>query len=484
MARGRSYLPTFASSRCRLDDAWMRDIGPTFVIDRKGGRRGVDWRFNAWGGLYSPFDRDERAAEKVLEIACEDRYRAPIVLEGGAIHVDGEGTVLTTEECLLNENRNPGLSRQEIEQVLLDHLGAELVIWLGRGLCGDETDGHIDNLACFAAPGVVLLNWCDDENDPQHEVAVDAERRLGRARDAEGRAFEIVRVPCPPPMTITDTEARGVYEVLGTHPRRPGDRMAASYVNFYVGNRRVVFPLLDESTDETAREILEGVFGGREIIGLPSREILLGGGNIHCITQQVPRTAIDDRLVDTLICARAARIERQFRGRASGAGERAHEAEEGLAGERPAGGALDELGRVAPAPEAVNVLAEPALDVVYFAAPQAFVERTEVTHHRLPELRGDHTADRVRREVTEAPGAPVHVLHAAFGVGRDRRVRVAPASLRARPRADRPAAAHLRSSRARAGSAGRRAVGMRRGRRRPGSARPGRGSRRREIRWR
>ncbi len=279
-----------------LDDAWMRDIGPTFVVDRKGGRRGVDWRFNAWGGLYSPFDRDERAAAKVLEIAAADRYRAPIILEGGAIHVDGEGTVLTTEQCLLNENRNPGYSREQIERILLDYLGAELVIWLGQGVFADETDGHIDNLACFAAPGVVLLTWCDDENDPQHEIAVDAERRLARARDAQGRALEVIRMPAPPILTITDTEARGVYEVLGTHPRRPGDRMAASYVNFYVGNGRVVFPLLDDSTDEAARKILEGVFHGREVVGLPSREILLGGGNIHCITQQVPRMTIDDRL--------------------------------------------------------------------------------------------------------------------------------------------------------------------------------------------
>ncbi len=270
------------------DDAWMRDVGPTFVTDGRGGRRGIDWRFNAWGGLYSPYDRDERVARKVLELCDADRYRAPLVLEGGSIHVDGEGTLLTTEQCLLNENRNPSLSQQEIEQLLREYTGAELVIWLGEGVVNDETDGHIDNLACFASPGVVALNWCEDENDPQHEVAADAERRLLAARDAQGRKLEVVRVPCPPPMTISDAEARGVYEVLGTHPRRAGDRMAASYVNFFIGNSRVVFPLLDESTDEQAREILAGLFPQREVVGIPSREILLGGGNIHCITQQLP----------------------------------------------------------------------------------------------------------------------------------------------------------------------------------------------------
>ncbi|HEV7483476.1 MAG TPA: agmatine deiminase family protein, partial [Solirubrobacterales bacterium] len=148
------------------DDAWLRDTGPSFVVDGHGGRRGVDWTFNAWGGLegglYSPWERDDRVAAQVLEIEGADRYRAPLVLEGGSIHVDGEGTVLTTKECLLNRNRNPGLSKAEIERALLDYLGAEKVIWLGRGVFNDETDGHVDNLACFARPGVVLLSWSDD----------------------------------------------------------------------------------------------------------------------------------------------------------------------------------------------------------------------------------------------------------------------------------------------------------------------------------
>jgi len=169
------------------DDAWMRDTGPTFVVDGGGHRRGVDWRFNAWGGLdgglYSPWDRDERVASKVLEIEGDGRYRAPVVMEGGSIHVDGEGTVLTTEECLLNPNRNPELSRAEVEQVLCDYLGASKVVWLGRGVYNDETDGHVDNLACFAQPGVVLLTWVDDESDPQHEISREAEQRLAGATE-------------------------------------------------------------------------------------------------------------------------------------------------------------------------------------------------------------------------------------------------------------------------------------------------------------
>jgi agmatine deiminase len=274
------------------DDAWIRDTGPTFVIDGTGNRRGVDWRFNAWGGLngglFFPWDRDEMVAAKVLEIEGADRYRAPIVLEGGAIHVDGEGTVLTTEECLLNPNRNPELSREQIEAALHDYLGTEKVVWLGRGVYKDETDGHVDNLACFARPGVVLLTWSDDESDPQHEISREALTRLEAAGDARGRSFEIVKLPSPGPLTISAEEAAGVDSAAGSQPRQAGDRLAASYANFYIGNERVVFPLLDERYDDQAAEILRGCFPEREVVGVPAREILLGGGNIHCITQQVP----------------------------------------------------------------------------------------------------------------------------------------------------------------------------------------------------
>jgi agmatine deiminase len=275
------------------DDAWMRDCGPTFVVDGSGARRGIDWSFNAWGGteggLYFPWDRDDRVAAKVLEIEAADRYRAPIVLEGGAIHVDGKGTVLTTEECLLNPNRNPELSKEQIERVLLDHLGAEKVVWLGAGVFEDETDGHVDNIACFARPGVVLLTWTDDEDDPQHAISREARERLEAAADARGRPFEVVLLPSPGPLQLSAEEAEGIDAREGTQPRRAGERLAASYVNFYLGNSRIVYPLLDPRHDDEAAAILGRTFPDREVVGLPAREILLGGGNIHCITQQVPR---------------------------------------------------------------------------------------------------------------------------------------------------------------------------------------------------
>jgi agmatine deiminase len=245
----RSVLsPSIRVVEVSTDDAWIRDTGPTFLVDGSGGRRGIDWRFNAWGGLdgglYFPWDRDDRVAEKVLEIEGAERYLAPIVLEGGSIHVDGQGTVMATEECLLNPNRNPSLSRAQIEQTLFEHLGAERMIWLGHGVFNDETDGHVDNLACFARPGVVLLTWSDDESDPQHVISRDAAQRLEAATDARGRSIEVIRLPSPGPITITEEEVRGIDVVPGSLPRRAGDRLAASYVNLYLATNRIVFPLM------------------------------------------------------------------------------------------------------------------------------------------------------------------------------------------------------------------------------------------------
>jgi agmatine deiminase len=291
--RARAALPdSVRLVELSTDDAWLRDTGPTFVVDGKGARRGVDWRFNAWGGLegglYFPWDRDDRVAAKVLEVERDGRYVAPLVLEGGSIHVDGEGTVLTTEQCLLNPNRNPGLDRAAIEAALHAHLGTEKVVWLGDGVVEDETDGHIDNLACFARPGVVMLTWVEDPDDPQHLVSRDALERLEGATDARGRSFEVIKLPAPGPLTATEEEASGVEVVEGTQPRRGGERLAASYVNFYIANSRVVYPLLDPSRDEEAAAIIAAAFPDREVVGVGAREILLGGGNIHCITQQIP----------------------------------------------------------------------------------------------------------------------------------------------------------------------------------------------------
>ena len=274
------------------DDAWMRDVGPTCVVDRRGNVRGVDWHFNAWGGLdgglYFPWDQDELVARKVLEIERLERYRAPMVNEGGAIHVDGEGTALVTEECLLNPNRNPRYERSDIERRLSEYLGVTRIIWLGRGVVNDETSGHIDNLACFARPGVVCLTWSERRRDPQYSISLDARERLQATRDARGRRLEVVLLPMPGPLYMRASEAAGVLAREGSRARVAGERLAASYVNFYVANGAIVMPLLDARTDALAATRLKRLFPGRRVVGVPAREILLGGGNVHCITQQIP----------------------------------------------------------------------------------------------------------------------------------------------------------------------------------------------------
>ncbi len=279
------------------DDCWTRDVGPTFVVNESGDVRGVDWRFNAWGGdnggLYKPWDQDELVAPKVLEIEGRDRYAAKIINEGGAIHVDGVGTALVTEECLLNANRNPSMSRGQIEAVLRAYLGVSTVVWLGKGVFNDETDGHVDNLACFVRPGVVCLTWTDDTRDPQHAISLDAWERLNDARDARGRRFAVHKLPAPGPLHMTPREAKGLVRHRGTKPRPAGNRLAGSYVNFYIANGGVVMPLLDARTDRVAAATLRKLFPRHRVIGVPAREVLLGGGNIHCITQQVPAAGLE-----------------------------------------------------------------------------------------------------------------------------------------------------------------------------------------------
>ncbi len=277
------------------NDAWMRDSGPTFLIDAKGRRRGVDWGFNAWGGLngglYFPWDRDDEVAQKVLEVEGAERYRAPFVLEGGAIHVDGQGTCLTTEECLLNPNRNPHLTRGEVEENLRRYLGVAQIIWLGQGVYLDETDGHIDELACFVRPGHVALTWTDDRSDPQYAISADALARLKLARDARGRRLEVHKIHQPGPLFMTAEEAAGIDMRAGTRQRRAGDRLPASYVNFYLANGSVIMPQYGERRDAAALRTIKKLFPSRRVVGVETREILLGGGNIHCITQQVPSPA-------------------------------------------------------------------------------------------------------------------------------------------------------------------------------------------------
>ena len=275
------------------NDAWIRDCGPTFVVNDKGDERLVDWDFNAWGGLYDglyfPCDKDDMIPLKVAELAGVDRYKAPIVMEGGSIHVDGEGTVITTEECLLSPGRNPQLTREEIEAQLRDYLSVEKVIWLGKGIDPDETNGHVDDVACFVKPGVVLVGITEDKDDWRYELLQDNLRTLQDATDAKGRKLEIHTVPMPAIMEYTADEVWGIDAAEGSIPRQPGDKTAASYLNFLIVNGGIVLPVFGDPNDEVAREIVAGVFPERRVVTVPGREIVLGGGNVHCITQQQPR---------------------------------------------------------------------------------------------------------------------------------------------------------------------------------------------------
>ncbi|MCF6159790.1 MAG: agmatine deiminase [Furfurilactobacillus sp.] len=276
------------------NDSWVRDCGATFVKNDKGGLRAVDWTFNSWGGLvdglYFPWDKDDRVAQKMAEMEHVDRYRLDdFILEGGSIHVDGEGTLITTEECLLSKGRNAQLSKEQIEEVLKTHLNLKKIIWLKNGIYNDETNGHVDNIANFVKPGVVALAWTDDQNDPQYQISKENLDILEHATDAKGRQIKVVKLNVPKPVLITKEESEGVDAVDGTLPRQAGDRLAASYVNYYTANGGIVYPTFGDPADDNAQKVLEQLYPDRKVVGVPAREILLGGGNIHCITQQVPK---------------------------------------------------------------------------------------------------------------------------------------------------------------------------------------------------
>lgn len=274
-----------------FNDAWMRDIGPTVLVNQDGERRGINWQFNAWGGdyngLYENWQQDDLVASSVCDIIGIDHYNAPFVLEGGSIHTDGEGTLYTTEECLLSPGRNPELNQQQIETHLKEYLGIEKVIWLPKGLFDDETDGHVDNLMHVIAPGKVVLSWTDDPSDPQFALSRQAEQVLKDQSDAKGREIEIIRLPLPGPLHYSEIEASGIDKSDGM-TRDAGERLSASYANFLIANGYVFLPLLDDRTDEQAIKILQQAMPEHQVVGIPTREVLLGGGNIHCITQQIP----------------------------------------------------------------------------------------------------------------------------------------------------------------------------------------------------
>jgi agmatine deiminase len=276
------------------DDAWVRDSGALFVTNGKEIRGGC-FDFNAWGGayggLYTSWDLDSKVSEYMCEVQNMPTYKNPgFILEGGSIHVDGEGTLLTTTECLLSIGRNFTMSKYEIENVLKNNLNVQKIIWLPFGLADDETTGHVDNICAFARPGEVILAWTDDENHPQYGRSRVAYNILSRETDAKGRPFVIHKIHIPRDMHITQEEADGI--VPGHTPRLPGDRLAASYVNFIMPNGAVIFPTFgDDIYDELARKKFEEIFLDRKVIGFYSRELLLGGGNIHCLTMQQPSIA-------------------------------------------------------------------------------------------------------------------------------------------------------------------------------------------------
>lgn len=291
-ANARALLPDHIRVvEMTTDDTWFRDTGATFVVnDSTGEVRGLDWRFNAYGGLngglYFPWDKDDQIARKMCEIERVDRYCVPLICEGGALQCDGQGTLLTTEQVVLNPNRNPDLTKAEAEQIFTDYLNVDKVIWLPRGCKFDETDGHIDDLACFVAPGEVLLSWTDDASDPQYEIYQEAFAILSNEKDARGRTLKIHKILQPSPAVWSDEEAQQVDQTDEAVARVGGYQVMGSYINYYVGNDVVVVPEYDDPHDQPAQDKLAELFPDRRVIAVKNaREILLGGGNVACITQ-------------------------------------------------------------------------------------------------------------------------------------------------------------------------------------------------------
>ena len=291
-------LPRITVHEIESDDAWARDVGPTFVTDGRT-LRGISWRFNAWGGtvdgLYANWDKDDAVAAALCEALGVDCYDAgDFVLEGGSIHVDGEGTLLTTEACLLSAGRNPNLTREQIEQKLADYLGIRKVLWLPRGIYLDETNEHVDNVCAFTAPGEVVLAWTDNKADQQYPMSKGCLDYLNGVTDAAGRKLKVRLLPIPDhPILCTEADCAAYDFAPGEDMREPGDRLAGSYANFYIANSAGLVPQFggeNAASDAHALAILREAFPTRRVIGIDARAILLGGGNIHCITHQVPAT--------------------------------------------------------------------------------------------------------------------------------------------------------------------------------------------------
>jgi len=261
------------------DEPWCRDHGPVFVVraapratvtDAAPELAVVDWRYNAWGGKYPPFEHDDAVPARVATLLGVPAFHPGIVMEGGSLDVNGQGTLLTTESCLLNPNRNPTLARADIERYLRDYLGVRTIVWLGEGIVGDDTDGHVDDLARFVAPSTVVTVVEDDPADANYRLLQDNLRRLRAARDQDGRPLELITLPTPGEVT------------------RDGQRLPASYANFYVANEAVLVPTFSHPNDAAALATLRRCFPSRRVLGLESSELVWGLGACHCATQQQP----------------------------------------------------------------------------------------------------------------------------------------------------------------------------------------------------
>lgn len=250
------------------DDAWLRDSGPIFIRDSSGELCITGWNFNGWGDRFRPWKQDQTLASRIAQELQLEYVKANIIAEGGALHVDGQGCLLTTEQCLLNHKRNPNLKQVDIEAELLRLTGAERIIWLRAGLEDDHTDGHVDELACFARPGTVLLSGCNDESDPNHMIVTSARRRLQNS----DTAFDIIDLPQPDTRYMSD-----------------GSRLTLSYINFYLANQVLIMPGFDQARhDSNAKAILAEQFPERDVYQIPTLPVAIGGGGVHCITQQQP----------------------------------------------------------------------------------------------------------------------------------------------------------------------------------------------------
>lgn len=256
---------------CPTDDAWIRDYGAIFLCGTDGRRRlAVDFDYNAWGGKYPPYELDRRVAGFMAEVAGQPVSSVPLVLEGGSIDVNGDGCLLTTEQCLLHANRNPRRSRGEIEAVLTETIGARRMIWLGEGIAGDDTDGHIDQLARFVSADTVVAAVERDRADPNFAALRANRDRLEQAELPDGRRLRVVELPMPAPLF---------------HRRQ---RLPASYANFYVANGVVLLPVFGCRQDAAAAELLRGCFPDRSVVPIDCRGVIAGLGALHCLTQQQP----------------------------------------------------------------------------------------------------------------------------------------------------------------------------------------------------